>query len=85
MDLTPEQKHWFDEQTQKPESLAFRNPCVRAFGIGPEGMRCKQCVHLYRKHYSKTYIKCELRKNTNGPGSDHKANWPACGKFEAAA
>ena len=30
---------------------------------------------------AKTYFKCELRGITNGPGTDHRANWPACGKF----
>src|SRR6187402_922152 len=60
------------------------NPCVRYYGTGPEGIKCKTCSHLFRKRYSKTYIKCDLRMNTNGKGSDHKANWPACSKYEEA-
>ncbi|TXK52354.1 hypothetical protein FVR03_01170 [Pontibacter qinzhouensis] len=58
------------------------NPLLKSFGKGPEGERCKNCKHIYRKQYAGTYYKCELRGNTNGPGTDHRVNWPACGKFE---
>jgi hypothetical protein len=79
MTLTPEQKVWFDVQTKSPEML---NPCVRLYGLGPEGERCKNCTHLFARHMGNTYWKCDLRKCTRGPGSDHRVNWPACGKFE---
>jgi hypothetical protein len=47
-----------------------------------EGFKCKTCDRLYRKIYhNKRYYKCELRGNTNGPGTDHRVNWPACGKY----
>lgn len=58
------------------------NPMVRAVGSGPEGMRCKHCRFLYAKKYARTYYKCEWRGDTNGPGTDHKINWPACSKFQ---
>jgi hypothetical protein len=58
------------------------NPLIRSFGEGPKGQRCKNCKHLYGKQYSKIYYKCELRGDTNGTKTDHKINWPACGKFE---
>jgi hypothetical protein len=57
------------------------NPLVKAFGPGPEGKKCKDCVHLFRKKFANTYIKCDLRPNTGGPATDHRANWPACKKF----
>lgn len=57
------------------------NPCVRIFGPGPEGVKCKDCAHLWRKRFSRTYYKCDLRGNTNGPGTDHRVNWPACSQF----
>lgn len=57
------------------------NPLLASFGKSTGDHKCKECIHLYRKHYSKVYIKCDLRPDTNGPGTDHKANWPACGKF----
>lgn len=56
------------------------NPLLAVFGK-LEGKKCKECNHLYRKHFSKVYIKCDLRPDTNGPSTDHKANWPACKKF----
>ena len=79
--LTAEQKTWFD--TAMAAVPVIKNPCVRAYGPGPQGATCKYCKHLYRKHYSKTYIKCRLRDDTNGPGTDHKAGWSACAKYEA--
>ena len=97
MKLTPEQEDWAKRQAEK-HGYQFRfniktvktldglkpNPCIAVFGAGPEGKRCKNCSQLYRIHKGKTYLKCALRIETNGPGSDHKANWPACGKFEAS-
>ncbi len=76
--MTPEQKVWFDNYTKSPEYI---NPCVRLYGRGPEGEICANCAHLYRHVMAKVYLKCDLRTHTNGPGSDHKARWPACAKF----
>lgn len=58
------------------------NPLIRYEGPGPDGKRCKHCSFFYRKRFAKTYFKCELRGDTNGPGTDHRANWKACGKFK---
>lgn len=58
------------------------NPCVLAYGPGPEGKRCKHCENLYAKRYAGTYYKCSFRGDTNGPGTDHRVNWRACGKFQ---
>lgn len=57
------------------------NPMVKAYGAGPTEYKCKHCKHIIAKHFSKTYYKCEFRGNTNGPGTDHRVNWPTCGKF----
>ena len=64
-----------------PASKVPGNPLLRVYGSGPEGKTCKTCSHLWRKRRSRTYLKCELRENTNGPGTDHQARWPACGKY----
>lgn len=58
-----------------------QNPMIKAVGPGPKDERCKACKYLRVKHFSKTYFKCEWRGDSNGPGTDHRANWPACGKF----
>jgi len=47
---------------------------------GDKSIRCKNCVHLIKKVYSKTYYKCELMGNTNGPASDIRVNC-VCDKF----
>jgi hypothetical protein len=69
-------------RTKKPKIVG--NPCVARFGVGPDGATCKGCAHLYRMHWHDyKYPKCDLRKLTHGPGSDHRVNWLACGKYEA--
>lgn len=59
------------------------NHCVRAYGIGTAGVKCKSCRLLLRHRPGrKTYFKCELRKFTRGPGSDHRANWQSCSRYQ---
>lgn len=60
-----------------------QNPLVRVYGPGPEGATCSDCVHLYAKEFAGRYLKCDLRVDTNGAGSDHRAGWRACGRYEA--
>lgn len=58
------------------------NPMVRLYGA-MEGKKCKDCKHLFKELYrSASYLKCDLRKLTRGPGSDHRAKWQACKRFE---
>lgn len=53
------------------------------YGPGPDGKRCKTCVHLIRKIWGdKRYLKCAYRIHINGPGTDHRAGWLACSKYE---
>ena len=59
-----------------------QNPLVRFYGPGPEGATCKGCTHLYAKQYAGRYLKCDLRGDTNGPGTDHRAGWRACARYE---
>lgn len=61
------------------------NPCLRVYGSGPDGAICKLCRHLIAKKFDKTYYKCALRANTNGPATDHRVRWPACGRYEKDA
>jgi hypothetical protein len=67
----------------KSGSLLF-NPCIQSYGEGPAGTKCKTCKYLLYKHQTKRYYKCHFRYITSGPGSDHKINWPACGKYQKA-
>lgn len=60
------------------------NPMVKVHGTGPEGKRCKHCTHFIIKQWGNRYFKCAFRGNTNGPGTDHRANYPTCGKFESS-
>lgn len=77
--MSPEHKLWLDSQMK---TLTHDNPCVRKYGEGPAGKKCKDCRHLIAKRYSKTYYKCTFRGDTNGPGTDHRVSWQACAKWE---
>ena len=57
------------------------NPCVALYGEKP-GYKCKGCKNLIPFPHSRVYWKCRLRTITHGPGTDHRVNWPACGKWE---
>ena len=58
------------------------NPRVDVWGRGPEGAKCRTCVHLVVHERARRYYKCLKRGVTFGPGTDHRVNWPACGKYE---
>lgn len=47
-----------------------------------QGNKCKTCIHLCTRNFSKTYFKCELFNTSGNPGSDWRINWQACGKYE---
>jgi hypothetical protein len=66
---------------QTPQS----NPLLAVYGPGPDGATCRTCVHLMRlAHHDRTYRKCALRSVTHGAATDHRAGWPACGRFSPA-
>ncbi len=64
------------------ELAAEPNKMRLAYGPGPRGKRCKECVWLVGWRYANVYYKCRLRGMTHGPATDHRVNWKACGKFE---
>lgn len=60
-----------------------QNPLRRILGPGPEGATCRGCVHLYHHGgHASSYLKCDLRRLTHGSGSDHRAGWLACSRYE---
>jgi hypothetical protein len=60
-----------------------KNPCVRLYGPGPDGAKCKTCSRLHaRTYYPHTYYKCGLRKDTACAATDHRVRWRACAKYE---
>lgn len=65
---------------------ATSNPCVIAYGPGPEGVTCSGCAHLFAQGgVAGRYLKCDLRLITSGPATDHRSRWPACARYEARA
>jgi hypothetical protein len=56
----------------------------RLHGTGPEGRQCRDCTHFFYVQHAKSYPKCELFGVTGGPGTDWRARFAACGKFEEA-
>ena len=64
---------------------AKANPML-VLGPGPIGATCATCDHLYmRGDVSGRYYKCDLRRDTRGPSSDHRVRWPACARYEREA
>ena len=55
---------------------------LNKFGRFSPPQNCKDCRHLRRYQAGGKWMKCDLTKQTGGSGSDWKASWPACGKFE---
>ena len=66
----------------KPTKPKRINPLLKVYGNGPDGKKCIECTHQFFHEFSKRYSKCELRKITGSPKSDHSSKFPACGKFE---
>jgi hypothetical protein len=60
------------------------NPCIALYGQGPAMQCCKGCVHLRYAPARRVarYWKCDLRQLSHGAATDHKVNWPACGRYE---
>ncbi len=79
--LTTEQQLWMVEQFGLPGKHNNPNPCVKLYGFGPDGAKCKGCQLLTWHTTARKYFKCSLRNFTHGPGSDHRANWTACQRF----
>lgn len=57
-----------------------QNPMLRLYGETP-GKKCKTCEHLCYNSLAKKYYKCRLRRISSSPATDHRVNWPACGKY----
>jgi hypothetical protein len=59
------------------------NPCVRLWGLGPEGAKCKTCTLLVCRTYGPhRYYKCPLRADSACAATDHRVGWRACAKYE---
>ena len=56
------------------------NPLIPLYGE-KEGEKCKNCEHLIRRQRAGRWYKCLFRKVGGSPTTDHRVNWPACGKF----
>jgi hypothetical protein len=58
------------------------NPMVRLYGLDGYGRTCRTCKHLLCLPSGRRYYKCDLRKITHGPATDHRVRWKACAKYE---
>jgi hypothetical protein len=69
-----------------PTGIDNPNPCVRLYGYGPEGARCKDCKLLQHFRQAASWYKCSLRHGKQGglggPATDHRVNWSACARYE---
>jgi len=60
------------------------NPMILTVGRGGEGTICGTCSHLFLVGgVAGRYYKCDLRRVSSGPATDHRVRWPACARWEA--
>jgi hypothetical protein len=86
------QRDLFDVGERKPVeeqqfSARSRRVCTPDIpGTGPADKTCKTCRHLVHRQQANVYLKCGLMRAhwTNGGGTDIRARWPACSKYEEA-
>lgn len=58
------------------------NPCVAVYGPGPAGATCATCARLiHNDNPRRGYLKCTLRGVNRSERTDHRAGWPACGRY----
>jgi hypothetical protein len=50
------------------------------FGVSL-GNICGDCMHFHRYQQSTRWQKCDLTRQTAGPGTDWRVNWTACGRY----
>ena len=67
---------------QTPKREPQKNPQITAYGSGPEGKRCMDCIHLLTFRQARTWYKCAKRTNNHNPTTDHGKTWQACGAFK---
>lgn len=76
---------WFTatrtNRTQAEHVMKGRHPTGRPLHE-VEALTCGTCVHVTRKHFSGTYIKCATWKDTGGPATDIRLRWRACEEWE---
>lgn len=69
--------------TQRARAARGLHPMGMLLKGGDGGETCGGCTHLRRNSWSRVYLKCDLIPPTGGPGTDIRAKWPACDKWEA--
>lgn len=77
----PEYPEWFTVGKWTPRTHvqnAGRGLHPMGNKLGPESSRCGTCSHAHSSHWRSKYKKCDLVKNTNGPGTDIRFKWRGC-------
>ena len=59
--------------------LPFLDTADESPHVGPT---CGDCAHFEGRGHRRTYFKCGLMNQTRGAGTDIRANWDACERWE---
>lgn len=51
------------------------------FGESP-GKKCRDCPHIFRRTYGRTYFKCEVYGASCSAATDWAQSWNACGLID---
>ena len=65
----------------KPKGRARRRTMQEMYGEN-KAHKCRDCVHLVKRRFSKTYYKCALWSVSASAASDIRIGQNACNKFE---
>lgn len=74
----------FDVPAEAPDTDAPRLRAMRGAYGRMEGRTCGECAYLVIKRFHDgQYLKCAKYGDSQGPGTDWRRKWPACGLWEA--
>lgn len=71
-----------ERHTANTNVVAGRHPMGHRLAEGRES--CGTCLHIIRKQFGKTYLKCAVSRMTGGPATDVRAKWPACENWKGS-
>ena|SRR3990167_2828085 len=74
---------WEAAHQDDPKPLPDRLRMMHRLHGATAGTTCKKCRYLVLQGgVAGRFLKCAESVVTRGPGTDWRARWPACGKYE---
>src|SRR3990167_6921403 len=68
-------------RTRNNNARIARGVHPNGYALLKNGESCGSCANAHKKQINRTFWKCKIMKNTNGPGTDIRLKWPACQRW----